>query len=443
MTADGTKMSSTQSALLKIQFSRDYSAEVDCVLVDNLHSCMILGLDLLKSITITQNSSHVILNGNTLPTISKHDFSFPAYPSENTSIPPYSYKRVSLRISRQFTASTIAIENLKQSKRKINVETSLQAASTNPFVIIRNNSPTSLQISRNQPICTIQEIEVDVVNGVTKMLDLAAEKEEMDQFQSKRENRAEKIGFIPPIKSLGSLDEDQREEVNDLIQNYRLAFTMADDDLGKLGYYRFTIPMIDESDTSYIPPRPVPIGLREKVENEISTWKQLGIIAPTQSGFNTPLIILKKGDGSIRISLDARNLNSKIRPDRFPLPSMADIFSKLGERLSGSKNCYISQFDLSRGYWRFKLAITTATSCHFLIIDGTIKRIDCFMGSQLGQPRSAVSWTRSSATTSHSFYILMTCLSSITTTISTWKIWNSFSPAASNTDFCLARKSVL
>ena len=350
-------------ASLKIQFSRDYSAEIDCVLVDNLHSCMILGLDFLKSITITENSAHIIINGHTLPTISKLDYSFAAYPVENTTIPPYSYKRVELRNTRQFQAKTIAVQNLKHSKRKINVETSIQRTSDQPFVIVRNNSPNSLQVSRNAPICTIQEIEVEVVNGVTRMTDLAAEKEEIDYFQLQREKRAEKIGFVPPIKSFGNLDEHEQNEVSDLIQSYRLAFTMADDDLGRLGYYRFTIPMIDESDTSYIPPRPVPIGLRSKVESEIDTWKQLGIIEPTQSGFNTPLIILKKGDGSIRISLDARNLNGKIRQDRFPLPSMTEIFSKLGERLSGSKSCYISQFDLSRGYWQVQVS---ENDCHKL-----------------------------------------------------------------------------
>jgi len=117
-------MSASQTASLKVQFSRDYSADIDCVMVDNLHSCMILGLDFLKSITMTENSAHITINGHTLPTISKLDFSFPAYPVENTTIPPYSYKRVELRNSRQFQAATICPKSeafkAKNQRRNVN-----------------------------------------------------------------------------------------------------------------------------------------------------------------------------------------------------------------------------------------------------------------------------------------------------------------------------------
>ena len=83
----------------------------------------------------------------------------------------------------------------------------------------------------------------------------------------------------------------------------RLSFSMRPSDLRKLGYFRFTMPLIDESQTAHQPPRPIPIHLREKVDKEIENWQSLGIIQPTQSGFNIPLIIFKKADGSLRISL--------------------------------------------------------------------------------------------------------------------------------------------
>ena len=130
---------------------------------------------------------------------------------------------------------------------------------------------------------------------------------------------------------------------------------MGPNDLGKLGHFAFTLPLHDERETAHQPPRKVPIQLKEKVDAEMKSWIDLEIAEETQSGFNIPLIILTKSDSSIRITLDARELNTKLKPDRFPLPHLSDTLTKIGTKLSSGLACYVSIFDFHRGYWNVRV----------------------------------------------------------------------------------------
>ena len=151
------------------------------------------------------------------------------------------------------------------------------------------------------------------------------------------------------------MDETQGSRLKALIQKNRLAFSMGQNDLGQLAYFRYCLPLVDETKCAYQTQRPVPLPLVEKVDREIESWTNLGMIKPSQSGFNIPILVLKKGDGSIRISLDARKLNTLLVPDRFPLPHLTTLFTQIGEKLSAGKKCYVSTFDWFRGYWAVKV----------------------------------------------------------------------------------------
>lgn len=57
-----------------------------------------------------------------------------------------------------------------------------------------------------------------------------------------------------------------------------------------------------------------------------------------------PLLLCWKKNGSLHLYCDYRQLNSKTRPDRLPLPSIQDTLSSLGSR------SYFSIFDKGKAY---------------------------------------------------------------------------------------------
>ena len=69
-----------------------------------------------------------------------------------------------------------------------------------------------------------------------------------------------------------------------------------------------------------------------------------GIIEPSNTPWSFPLICVPKKDGSLRIVVDFRRLNSITQTDPYPMPSMRDLISTIGE------NKIFSVIDLAQGF---------------------------------------------------------------------------------------------
>ena len=349
---------------LSIKFTDNYSVKVQALVVSNLSTPIILGCDVIKSLTITAGSPYVLLNQHKLLLIDEKQPELVAYAAESSIVEPYSEQLVQVRNKFHKKTGTITIQtNSLQKQNNLNreytVNSCLYKNTELISVLITNNTNKNVAFSKKQPVCTLQAIKLDTkCTAIQFVADTETESEIVSNFQSKREKIAERENFTPKIGSIGDLPTGRKQFVEDLIQKNRLAFSMGNKDIGKLAYFRFKLPFYNERETSYQPPRPIPINIREKVATEVDNWEELGIINKTQSGHNIPLIILKKPDGSIRISLDARELNQKLVPDRFPLPHIKTIFTKIGEKLTTGDQCFISTMDYNRGYWQVQVAET-------------------------------------------------------------------------------------
>ena len=69
-----------------------------------------------------------------------------------------------------------------------------------------------------------------------------------------------------------------------------------------------------------------------------------GVIEPSTSPWTSPIILVKKKDGSLRLCIDYRKLNSITKEDRYPMPRVDVMLEQLG------KATYISTLDLTQGY---------------------------------------------------------------------------------------------
>ena len=211
----------------------------------------------------------------------------------------------------------------------------------------------SLSFEKNTKQMTINNSQVKIVNGIS-VIDCSDQ--EISDFQNSRILEFGKIDEFT-FKSFGDVTEEQKSKLLQLFRRKELCLARNSRDIGKLFRFRYTLPMFDERETAYLPPRPVPPNLLPKVDEEINKFKNLGIIESSESGFNIPLLILKKSDGTLRVSLDARQLNTKLVPDRFPLPSMTELLSKVSNRLSSENNdCFVSCFDINKAYWQLPIA---------------------------------------------------------------------------------------
>ncbi|GFO02544.1 gypsy retrotransposon integrase-like protein 1 [Plakobranchus ocellatus] len=82
--------------------------------------------------------------------------------------------------------------------------------------------------------------------------------------------------------------------------------------------------------TSSIPvrqrPYPVPYAMRQTLRDELREMEDLGVIRKSSSPYVSPVVVVKKKDGTNRVCLDYRRLNKLTIFDPQPMTPPADIF---------------------------------------------------------------------------------------------------------------------
>ena len=108
--------------------------------------------------------------------------------------------------------------------------------------------------------------------------------------------------------------------MNDLLKEFEDIFTDVPK-VTKLGEHKIEL-------TSLAPIRskayPLPYALREAVDKELDSMLASGIIQPSTAPHSSPIVVVKKPNGSSRIFIDYRKLNNVTIFDAEPMPQMQD-----------------------------------------------------------------------------------------------------------------------
>ncbi len=99
-----------------------------------------------------------------------------------------------------------------------------------------------------------------------------------------------------------------------------------------------------------IPPCRVAVGQRNIVEDEMLKMEKEGTIQRSSGPWCSPIVLVRKKDGTTRFCVDYHKLNDATHKDAYPLPRIDDI----QEALQGAK--YFCIIDLASGYWQIKVA---------------------------------------------------------------------------------------
>ena len=156
---------------------------------------------------------------------------------------------------------------------------------------------------------------------------------------------AAKQGSTSRFKGLPSpnLTSAENRCLNLLLDQYSDIFASSSSDLGRTSIIRHKI---DTGDARPIkqPPYRVSQTQKAEIENQIETMLSQDVIKVSTSPWSSPVVLVKKKDGTMRFCVDYRKLNAVTKKDSYPLPRIDDAL----DALSGSK--YFSTLDLQSGY---------------------------------------------------------------------------------------------
>jgi transposase InsO family protein len=139
------------------------------------------------------------------------------------------------------------------------------------------------------------------------------------------------------------LSEEQIHRGEDLLRNYPDIFSHHEDDIGHTDIVRHRIELDDPTPFKQRHRR-IPPSAFEEVRNHLQHLLATDIIRRSRSPWASPVVLVRKKDGKLRMCVDYRALNERTVKDSHALPRIEEILDALG----GNK--FFTVLDMKSGY---------------------------------------------------------------------------------------------
>jgi hypothetical protein len=153
-------------------------------------------------------------------------------------------------------------------------------------------------------------------------------------------------------------------EVESLLQEYSDVLQDLPAGLPPERAVHHSIPLVPGAQPVHRPSYRMSPQEREVVREYVDKLVKNGWVVPSTSPWGAPILLIPKPDGSMRVCVDYRALNSLTVKNRYALPRVDDLL----DSLSGAQ--VFSALDLASGYWQIRISDNDAAKTGFNTHEG-------------------------------------------------------------------------
>ena len=151
--------------------------------------------------------------------------------------------------------------------------------------------------------------------------------------------------LVERVKLNESLTEGERQRIYCMLWKRRGALSQGDEDFNTSRLPEFKIVLNDDTPI-YQRPRHFPPPVAKEIEEQCEELERVGVIEPSESAWNSPIVPVRKPDGRLRMCIDYRRVNDVTVKDRFPMCVVSEcVYSMHGMKM-------FTKMDLVRGYYQ-------------------------------------------------------------------------------------------
>ena len=193
------------------------------------------------------------------------------------------------------------------------------------------------------PVAWAEKVEVRPVGPGSTDAEVDQRSQGVPKETSSLNDLVERMDISPQINL------KQRRDLIQLIGKHQEVFSRDEDDIGDCSTVTHHIRTTDDQPVR-IPHRSVPPNQWGEVQDFMKSALDRGVIRESKSSYASPIVLVRKPSGKLRVCIDYRLLNRKTVKDAYPLPRIQDAL----QALRGAK--YFGSIDLAHGFFQLRVA---------------------------------------------------------------------------------------
>ena len=207
---------------------------------------------------------------------------------------------------------------------------------------VQNHYMSPVNVTPSQVLGHLASATIECTSGEPNSTDVKG-----ISLHTTDQKRVEGINGMLGIQEL-NLEPEEKLQISELICEYADVFALNQSELGHTDFIHLSIDTGDSPPLRQ-PVRRIPFALSAKVEEMVEEIEEQGVVQPSASPWTSPVVLVAKKDGSTRLCVDYRRLNSVTRKDVYPLPRIDDTLDSLAQQK------YFTTLDLASGYWQINM----------------------------------------------------------------------------------------